>query len=144
MAPDFSISNDASAITDLIEWSNCHPEPDQEGDDQTDEHQKKKEGQDPVKDDEKPGEEKGAVDIVYELNEEMILPMQNPKLRRQFYRRGMLQSAWATIMKDHEKARIKSAHRSLIRISARKYEQKTIRQHEQKRGTGTDCGQERK
>ena len=61
--------------------------------------------------------------LLHELNEEMILPMQNrmsPKLRRQFYRRGMLESTWATIMKDHEKARIKSVHRSLIRISARK------------------------
>ena len=113
-----NISNDASAITDLIEWSNCHPEPDQEGNDQTDERQKEKEGQDPVKDDEKLDEGRN---IVHELNEEMN------SLLGSSTEKGMLQSTWATIMGDHEKARIKSVQRSLIWISARKHTSKKTR-----------------
>ena len=115
--PDFNLSNDAAAITDLIEWSNANPkkEPKNDNDEGSDE------------------EEELAIKASDQISDELLIPMNNslffqlsPELRRSSYRRALLDSTYSSMLQKHQEMRQASGKRSIVRMAARRFLSKKL------------------
>ena len=133
--PDFSLRRDATCITDLISWSNAHPVQDGE----EEEHQVPAE--DEKEHAEKEHESKHEVEAAKEnqevdftdISDELLLPCNNslfyslsPSLRREFYRRKMLDESFGSLVYKNARAREEMRKRSVVRSAARKWLSKKL------------------
>ena len=133
--PDFSLSRDASCITDLISWSNDHPV--QAGEEE--EHQvpagdekEHAEKEHESKHEMEAAKEKSEVDFT-DISDELLLPCNNslffslsPSLRRDFYRRNLLDETFGSLVLKNAKAREDMKKRSLVRSAARRWLSKKL------------------
>ena len=128
--PDFSLSRDASCITDLICWS--YDNPVQAGEEE--EHQvpagdekEHAEKEHESKHEMEAAKEKSEIDFT-DISDELLLPCNNslffslsPTLRRDFYRRNLLDETFGSLVIKNAKAREEMKKRSLVRSAARRW-----------------------